>query len=177
MLNGTPDITAPSTSIDSRREIPLTKGYVALVDEEDYERISAYKWFACVKPHGVYAARRTGWVDGRRGYIPMHRAVLGDPPAEQLTVDHIDPNRTLDNRRSNLRWADHRGQMANRRRPSNNTSGHKGVSWNSNAGKWMAQIQHCKKSINLGYYDTPELASKAYAAASAKLQGEFARIA
>lgn len=37
------------------KEIPLTQGYVALVDDEDYERVSAFKWYSLVSSINVYA--------------------------------------------------------------------------------------------------------------------------
>ena len=34
------------------KEIPLTQGYVALVDDEDYERVNKFKWHALALQNG-----------------------------------------------------------------------------------------------------------------------------
>lgn len=39
------------------KEIPLTQGYVALVDDEDYDRVSAFKWYAAKSSWGSTAIR------------------------------------------------------------------------------------------------------------------------
>lgn len=86
------------------REIKLTKGFYAYVDEEDYERVSAFKWYASVEGRGtkVYAVR---WVtDGKkRTKIRMHRFVLGLSPRciDGLVVDHVNGD-SLDNTKANL---------------------------------------------------------------------------
>jgi len=39
------------------KEIQLSKGFIALVDDEDYERVNAFKWFVKIGSHSNYAAR------------------------------------------------------------------------------------------------------------------------
>jgi hypothetical protein len=82
------------------KEIPLTQGKVALVDDEDYERVMAYKWYAAMQGRQWYALRKVQR-DGKQTTVEMHRFILdaGDSP---LQVDHINGN-GLDNRRVNLR--------------------------------------------------------------------------
>lgn len=86
------------------REIPLTQGMVALVSDEDYEKVSQYKWHASLESRGTkwYACRRET-IDGKRVKIRMHRFVMGLPPGKDdpRVVDHINHN-SLDNRRENL---------------------------------------------------------------------------
>lgn len=83
------------------REIPLTRGHVALVDEEDYERVMQFKWQ--IKPEGRTAYARTTFLPlGCRGpqiHVPMHRFILGAP--DHVVVKHIDHN-GLNNCRANL---------------------------------------------------------------------------
>ena len=57
------------------KEIKLTQGMVALVDDEDYEKLVKYKW--CVrKGHSTYYTHRNAW-NGKNHWVSMHREVLG----------------------------------------------------------------------------------------------------
>ena len=122
------------------KKIPLTKGKFAIVDDEDFESINKYKWY--VSSHG-YAMTTT---------VPckyMHR-LINKTPVGSLT-DHINRN-TLDNRKENLRTADMRLNSINRGLQSNNTSGHRGISWAKNIKKWETYIWNNGLRIRLGYY-------------------------
>ena len=87
-------------------------------------------------------------------------------------IDHINHNPT-DNRWCNLREATYATNNKNRRLGKDNTSGYKGVSWHKGRNKWRAEIRVDGIGKHLGYYDTPEAASKAYCVASATFHGEF----
>jgi hypothetical protein len=93
------------------------------------------------------------------------------PPSE---LDHIDGN-PLNNSLSNLRIAQRAQNLRNQGLRKCNVSGHKGVSWNKNFGKWQARIQVDKKQIWLGLHDSIEDAAKAYEAAARQHHGSFAR--
>lgn len=89
-------------------EIPLTKGYTALVDLEDVERIGAYNWCAVVRPSGnVHAMRK----DSNNQTIWMHHEVLGRKPTV-FDVDHKNRN-GIDNRKKNLRLRSRRHNLLN----------------------------------------------------------------
>lgn len=88
--------------------------------------------------------------------------VYGSWPTDQ--IDHINRNRS-DNRISNLREVTNKQNNQNRSKPSNNTSGHPGVSWYKRDSKWQAQITHNQKDIFLGYFTTLEEAISARKAA------------
>lgn len=155
------------------KELQLTRGMVAIVDDEDYEPLSAYRWHAKTSgsnPSKDYACRSTGGPRGPR--ILMHRAIIGAPVG--MDVDHINGD-SLDNRRANLRLATRSQNLQNRPRQRNNSSGYKGVS-RYRTGQWMACITVDGARKYLGYHPTPELAHAAYCAAAAELHGEFARL-
>lgn len=92
----------------------------------------------------------------------------------RLQIDHINLDRA-DNRFSNLREATPHQNNGNRRASSRNTSGAKGVVWNSANRKWIAQITHGTSNKYLGSFARKEDAANAYADAARKHFGEFAR--
>jgi hypothetical protein len=73
-------------------EIPLTKGYVALIDDED-ARLAEFKWFADVRPTVVYASRNARAAELAAGSPPiirLHRMIIPCPPGRE--VDHANRN-------------------------------------------------------------------------------------
>src|SRR5690606_30452111 len=136
------------------KQIPLTKGYVALVDDEDYEWLSQWKWCAFEKGNTTYARRVTP-----QETILMHRLVLGAGRGD--IVDHQDRN-GLNNQRSNLRFVTSRENTLNRGMLRNNTSGYIGVVRVKSSGKWRAQINLHGTKKYIGVFDTPEDAARAY---------------
>ena len=147
------------------KTIQLTQGKVAIVDNSDFEWLSAHKWHYA---YG-YAVRAVGPRDRTQW---MHREILGTP--EGMFTDHINGDK-LDNRRSNLRVCSSSENMCNRGAQSNSTSGIKGVSWDNRSTKWRASIQLNGRKKHVGYFDTMEEAIRAYDEAALKLHGEFAR--
>lgn len=153
------------------KEIPLTRGKSAIVDDGDYDHVmnSNYKWYA-MKKDEVYYAYGVNKSDDSR--ILMHRLILNFPPRG---IDHIDRN-GLNNSRSNLREASQTQNLGNSKIHKNNKCGFKGVYYEVESGKYRARICFNHQGHCLGRYDNPEEAAKAYNNAAQKYFGEFARL-
>lgn len=151
--------------------VPLTKGYEAVIDAADVPLVAGWNWYAHVTPWTVYAARGNH-SGGMPRTVYMHGAIVG--AVEGFTPDHRDTD-GLNNRRYNLRLATRAQQQRNQKKPRNNTSGLKGVTWHKQRGKWMSQIEASGKRYYLGVFETKEAAHAAYCIASATIHGGFGR--
>lgn len=151
-------------------EIPLTRGYVAIIDEADADQASARTWSARIDGRNVYAVTKTRTSDGSRRLLGMHTFLTGWP-----LVDHINGD-GLDNRRANLRHATTAQNQRNARLRSDNASGFKGVHWDASQRRWKAQISVGGKRLSRGRYLTAEEAAHAYDDAARELHGEFATL-
>jgi hypothetical protein len=150
------------------KEIPLTRGKIAIVDDEDYEYLSKHKWYAINS--GGYATRAY-MEDGKKIVVRMHRLIMNVP--EDLVVDHIDGN-TLNNQKANLRICTRAENCRNRGINKNNTSGYKGVYWNKSKKRWAASIRYNRKRVNCGHYKCEHEAAAAYNLKAIELFGEYA---
>lgn len=153
------------------REIPLTRGLVALVDDGDFEWLSQWKWHAD-KDNYVKRNVTTSKKPYRQTRVLMHREILGLEYGDPREGDHINLNR-LDNRRSNLRVCTRRQNEYNKGPRIDNTSGYKGVSFYKRTRKWMARILDNGKRRYLGSYETPQEAYEAYKCAAKIIHGDF----
>lgn len=153
--------------------IQLTQGKVALVDDEDYEWLSKYKWQAHRRPRSTIpdrfeAVRNAPDSTGKIKTVRMHRLILDAPSG--VEVDHINHN-PLDNRRTNLRLCTRSQNMQNRKYPEKGLP--RGVYLHKLTGKYVATIGVRRKYFHLGTFTNPEQAAAAYDAASARYHGEF----
>jgi len=156
------------------RKIPLTQGKFALVDPEDYQELSKYKWFAIRSPRGFYAARSVGSNRRKTGQqtIRMHQVIL--KPPEGKFIDHINHN-GLDNRRSNLRICTLQQNIWNMRKQRGNcASQYKGVTWRKDIGKWQARITCNGELLSIGLFDDEKAAAAAYDKKAKELFREYA---
>lgn len=160
------------------REIPLTQGLIAYVSPHRYEEMRSFNWSALWsdKISGYYAVRNSETINGKRTVIRMHRQIMGLDSGDPREVDHRSIRNTLDNTDQNLRIVNDAQQKIHQRRRSDNTSGHKGVSFSKRAGKWVAYINYQGKAIHLGYFATKSAAVKAYREAALKYHGEYAEM-
>lgn len=150
------------------KEIALTRGYVTIVDDDDYDLLVAMGAWR-VKPDrcAAYAIKsvREG---GHIRTVLMHTVLTGWP-----RVDHINGD-GLDNRRKNLRPATATQNCANSRLSSRNTSGFKCVSWCARSKQWRAAIRVRGVTKYLGLHEDPIQAALAYDRAAIAASGEFA---
>lgn len=151
------------------KKIELTRGFEAIIDDADFERICKYKWRVSVGRWGAYAVT---WmrIDGKGRHVYLHRFLLGLPP-EWIAFVNGD---ALDCRRDNLRLTTASQSQTRRAVGANNRTGFKGVSFNQAAEKYKAYIKKDGKLHYLGMYETAKEAAAAYNEKARELFGEFA---
>lgn len=152
------------------KKIPLSQGQFAIVDDEDYQELSQFKWHAYWdKTTKSFYARRSK-PNSRSSVIIMHRVIMNNPNG--LQVDHIHHD-TLDNRKCNLRTCTASQNMMNRGLFKNNKSGYTGVYLCKKSNKWRAQININKKQTYLGMFSNKHEAARVYNRYCKKHHGEF----
>lgn len=150
--------------------IPLTRGCFAIVDDADYEAVSAFKWFAKPGGRGMYAARAIVNSRGVKTTQYLHQFLMPGVPE----IDHKN-GCPLDNRRENLRVATRsENQRGRQQKPLGCSSKFRGVHLHKRTGKWRARISVNKKSICLGLFSSEESAARAYDAGARQYFGEYA---
>lgn len=166
------------------RKISLTQGYVTLVDDADFEKVSQFNWHALVTSTGVYAIgrpfppRRAGRKPAGQVAEPkppkmlLHRWLLGITE-EDVEVDHRDLN-TLNNQRKNLRIGTKQQNRCNQRKRSGTSSRYKGVAWNKRSACWHAKIETYGVVRYIGSFKGERAAALAYDRAAYSYHGEFA---
>lgn len=156
--------------------IQLTQNQQALVDDEDFERLSKYKWHFNKKNYA-----RTNIYDKdlkKETSIGMHQMIMNTPKG--MVTDHINGN-GLDNRKENLRICTQANNLANKSKQSNGfTSIYKGVRMRTdrpgNWRKWTAAVKKGITRIHAGSFYTEIEAAKAYDEVAKKIHGEFAKL-
>ena len=138
------------------KRIPLTQGQFAIVNDDIYEYLNQFKWYALWNNHtkSFYAVRKEKWKTGKWHTIPMAREILDLQYGDNRQADHIDHN-TLDNRILNLRVVTCQQNQFNHKNP-------KGYSWCKTRQKYQAQIRINGKNTSLGRFKTAAEAHIAY---------------
>jgi hypothetical protein len=162
--------------------IPLTKGFFTQVDDEDYDWLMQWKWFAHKRNNNYYAARNSNMINGKRKTISMHREIMETP--ESLECDHAFHD-TLDNRK----YVEINGGLKQNLRNCTVSQNNKNCKpWGSSkylgvsvTKRWKcykiyAQIVVNKHKNHLGYFKSEEDAALAYDIAALKYHGEFANL-
>lgn len=154
------------------KRIPLTQGKFAIVDDADFEWLSKHKWHLLRNGSRCYAVRHDHRFAPCR-QIRMHRAIL--KPGLGVSVDHRDGD-GLNNQRTNLRPCTNSQNNMNSRKQSGCSSIYKGVWWNKDRRKGIAEIQKDHKRRLLGAFYNEKDAARAYNGAAIIEFGEFARL-
>lgn len=155
------------------KEIKLTQGYVALVDDEDYEYLNQWKWYANQRGKYYYARRTLRNEQNKFSWITMHRLIMNPPKG--MDVDHINHN-TLDNRKCNLRVCT-RSQNCRNTTPCGKSK-YLGVyfSYYKDKSYIHSDILINGKKKHLGSFKTEEDAALAYNKTALELYGEYANL-
>jgi len=152
------------------RFVPLSHGNFSIVDTDDYDHLSKYKWYTSQDGNHFYAYAYIS-IGNKKKKIFIHRYIMNAPKG--LVVDHIDGN-GLNNRKSNLRICTKAQNVQNCRPRSNCSSKYKGVFWNKANKKWSATIHKGDMRMYLGGFKKEIDAARAYDQTAAEFFGEFA---
>ncbi len=148
------------------KEIPLTQGKFAIVDDEDYPYLMRFSW------HWDIDAVATSLRDkkGKSHHIPMHRFIKANTPATFVKFKNGNP---LDNRKENLTEQSRNLNVHRHFKNKNCSSKYKGVS-KIKAGGFMAYISTKKHRIYIGYFKDEKEAALAYNQKAYEIYGELA---
>lgn len=153
--------------------VPLTRGFQAVIDECDAERVALKKWSAS-GPIGQIRPQHYWRENGRVRGIGLGRYIMGNPT--DLVVDHIDHD-TLNNTRRNLRVCTEAQNLRNRKMYRNNKTGFKGVFLDGGIKRpFLVRIGFQNESIYVGSFATAEEAALVYDSEARRLHGEFASL-
>jgi len=172
------------------KTIPLTRGKFALINDEDVEIVSNYKWHAHYDGYNWYAKTNIKGINGKQSMMAMHRLLMGCIKGDGKIIDHKDGN-GLNNQRCNIRFATPSQNVANKEK-TRGSSKYLGVyfsrvirrefrkrtndyrAWVSTC--WIAQIRVNGKIIHLGRHKEEKSAALAYNEAAKIHHKEFARL-
>lgn len=151
--------------------VPLTQGLYALIDSEDIERVGQHAWHAAWNGSSrhFYARRRLG-----RGHEFLHAFIFGN--LQGYTADHVSSERTLDNRKCNLRHASRFQQAQNRQKAPKRSTPYRGIFWEPRKGLWRVLLRANGKLYSGGRHKSEIRAAHKYDELARTHHREFARL-
>ena len=151
--------------------IKLNRGYESIIDDDDFIRISQYKWKVIDNKGRSDLKYSVAYLKDKA--ILMHRLIMNPP--NDMCIDHIDGN-GLNNQKSNLRQATHTQNLRNSKKKTPGSSIYKGVYFCPRINHYRARITLDGKRISLGYFLSEKDAGLAYDKAAKELFGEFCNL-
>jgi hypothetical protein len=155
------------------QEIKLTRGMVAIVDDEDFERLNQWKWYAQIthtKTKPKFYACRSERTRKSHKHIFMHRYLMDVPT--KISVDHKDGN-SLNNQKTNLRLCNQAQNNYNSIKRKDGKIRFKGVSW------WGNKYYRCRIEVDgktkVSYFHIDIEAALEYDRLALQYYGEFAK--
>ena len=154
------------------KTIKLTHDKITIVDDEDFDFLSQWKWSFDTSLGYAYRKKYINPKYGRKIY--MHRLLLKTPKG--LVTDHINQDR-LDNRRTNLRICTVRQNLLNQpKRKKPTTSKYKGVAWHKQRNKWRVYAKIDGRQKHLGLFTDEKEAAKRYNDFVVTVIGDFVSV-
>lgn len=156
--------------------IHLTQGKVTFVDDEDYERLSEFKWYYNRRDNCAKCEVHVPGAKRKKSILITHEILQTDK-----WVDHKDGNR-LNNQKFNLRECTNSQNQQNKTKTKRRTSSkYKGVHFHCLCNNWQANIEFQslfgqRTCTHLGSFATEEEAAKAYDEAARHHFKEFAAL-
>ncbi len=154
------------------KEILLQNGMVALVDDEDYERVISHIWTVSV--HNQTRLHVHTKLIEPEVSVSLARFILGLFEQKNDFFVFFKDNNPLNCQKENLIKSTHSSCTIRRRGARNSSSKYKGVSRSKRNPKWLANIRVNGKSMYLGSFGNEIEAAKAYNIAAKKYFGELA---
>ncbi len=154
------------------KEIELTQGFKALVDDEDYPLLSRHSW------HVIHSGKTQHYatMTFRGMAILMHHLIVpSKTTGPRRYLDHSNGN-GCDNRKENLRFASRSENARNCTAQVGTSSKFKGVCWHKGRQQWTAGIWLEGRRQHLGYYEDEILAALVYDEEALKQFGRFSRL-
>lgn len=158
------------------KEIKLTHGKFALVDDEDYDFLMQWKWHAHNPRENKWYAKRSIYFaeNKRKTTVIMHRVIMKARKGQ--TIDHRF-GEGFDNQKKNLRFCTAAQNNANRKSANkNSTSKYLGVFFDNRRRKWVAAICSNYKKVRIGIFANEDDAAIAFNDVAIKIHGQFARL-